>query len=109
VPSTLRDAAPLDPRRLGGAIHGIGDGAEGRRGARSSFLAFLITAARTQLDEAAKHGPLRLLTAARRLADFMTERASPAMRDFLAGPFEDSRHPRHPAAVARPPASIPVT
>jgi hypothetical protein len=34
------------------------------------LLAFLITAARTQLDEAAAYGPLRLLTAAGRLADF---------------------------------------
>ena len=27
------------------------------------LLAFLVTAARTQLDEAAEYGPLRLLTA----------------------------------------------
>ena len=32
------------------------------------LLAFLVTAARTQLDEAAEYGPLRLLTAAGRLA-----------------------------------------
>ncbi len=31
------------------------------------LLAYLITAARTQVDEAAEYGPLRLLTAARRL------------------------------------------
>ena len=31
------------------------------------LLAFLITAARTQLDEAAEYGPLRMLTAAGRL------------------------------------------
>ena len=41
------------------------------------MLAFLVTAARTQLDEAAEYGPLRLLMAAGRLADFMAERASP--------------------------------
>jgi hypothetical protein len=32
-------------------------------------LAYLITAARTQMDEAAEYGPLRLLTAANMLAD----------------------------------------
>ena len=52
------------------------------------LLAFLITAARTQLDEAAEYGPLRLLTAAGRLADFMAERASPGTRAFLDGPFK---------------------
>jgi hypothetical protein len=51
------------------------------------LLALLVTAARTQLDEAAEYGPLRLLTAAGRLADFMAERASPATRAFLAGPL----------------------
>jgi Family of unknown function (DUF6092) len=51
------------------------------------LLAFLVTAARTQLDEAAEYGPLRLLTAAGRLADFMAGRASPATRQFLAGPL----------------------
>ena len=52
------------------------------------LLSFLITAARTQLDEAAEYGPLRLLTAAGRLADFMAERASPGTRAFLAGPLK---------------------
>jgi hypothetical protein len=52
------------------------------------LLAFLITAARTQLDEAAEYGPLRLLTAAGRLADFMGERSSPATRAFLTGPLK---------------------
>jgi len=51
------------------------------------LLAFLITAARTQLDETAEHGPLRLLTAARWLADCTAERASPATCDFLGGPL----------------------
>jgi len=53
------------------------------------LLAFLITAARTQLDEAAEYGPLRMLTAAGRLADFMAERASPGTRSFLAGPLKE--------------------
>jgi hypothetical protein len=52
------------------------------------ILAFLVTAARTQLDEAAEYGPLRLVTAAGRLADFVIERASPETREFLAGPFK---------------------
>lgn len=53
------------------------------------LLAFLITAARTQLDEAAEYGPLRLLTAAGRLAAFIDERASPGTRELLAGPLRD--------------------
>ena len=64
------------------------------------LLAFLITAARTQLDEAAEYGPLRMLTAAGRLADFIAERASPGTRGLLAGPLKDlpdaalrSQHP----------------
>ena len=51
------------------------------------LLAFLVTAARTQLDEAAEYGSLRLLTAAGRLAAFMAPRASPATRALLAGPL----------------------
>ncbi|MGD9988925.1 DUF6092 family protein [Pseudonocardia sp.] len=39
-------------------------------------LAYLVTAARTQVDEAAEYGPLRLLTAARRLAGFLGPRSS---------------------------------
>jgi Family of unknown function (DUF6092) len=39
-------------------------------------LAFLVTAARTQTDEAAEYGPMRLLMAARLLAERMAE--SPA-------------------------------
>ena len=52
------------------------------------LLAFLITAARTQHDEAAEYGPLRLLTAASRLADFIGPRASTSTREFLAGPMK---------------------
>ena len=44
------------------------------------LLAYLITAARTQVDEAAEYGPLRLLTAARRLAGSPSElRHAPRM------------------------------
>jgi hypothetical protein len=51
------------------------------------LLAFLVTAARTQLDEAAAYGPLRLLTGATKLADFIDARSSPETRALLAGPF----------------------
>jgi len=51
------------------------------------LLAFLVTAARTQLDEAAEYGPLRLLLAASRLADAIGPRVSPETRALLAGPL----------------------
>ncbi len=47
-------------------------------------LAYLITAARTQLDEAAEYAPLRLMTAARKLADHLAARATPELRVLLA-------------------------
>jgi hypothetical protein len=40
------------------------------------LLAFLVTAARTQVDEAAEYGPMRLLMAAHRLGELIGERAS---------------------------------
>jgi len=52
------------------------------------LLSFLVTAARTQLDESPEYGPLRLLTAAGRLAGLMAERASPATQALLAGPLK---------------------
>ena len=52
------------------------------------LLSFLITAARTQVDEAAEYGSLRLLTAAGRLADVIAERVSPDTRTFLTGPLK---------------------
>src|SRR3954464_3598940 len=57
------------------------------------LLAYLITAARTQVDEAAEYGPLRLLTAARRLAARVPPR-SPGPPAPLP--------PRPPGARARP-------
>jgi uncharacterized protein DUF6092 len=51
------------------------------------LLAFLVTAARTQLDEAAEYGPLRLLTAAGRLMGFTAARCSPETRALLDGPL----------------------
>ena len=44
------------------------------------LVAFLVTAARTQVDEAAEYGSLRLLTAASRLAELIAERVSPETR-----------------------------
>jgi Family of unknown function (DUF6092) len=51
------------------------------------LLAFLVTAARTQLDEAPEYGSLRLLTAAGRLADAVAGRVSPATRALVTGPL----------------------
>lgn len=51
------------------------------------LLAYLVTAARTQVDEAAEYGPMRLLTAAHRLADAMAPRSSSATADALRGPL----------------------
>jgi len=51
------------------------------------LVAFLVTAARTQVDEAAEYGSLRLLTAAGRLAELIVERVSPQTRTFLMGPL----------------------
>src|SRR4029077_8489543 len=53
------------------------------------LLAFLVTAARTQLEEAAEDALRRMLTAAGRLADFIAERASPGTRGLLAGPLKE--------------------
>jgi hypothetical protein len=47
------------------------------------LLAYLVTAARTQVDEAAEYGPLRLLTAAQRLGSFMAPRASQATQALI--------------------------
>ena len=51
------------------------------------LVAFLVTAARTQVDEAAEYGPLRLLTAASRLAEMIGDRVTPETRAFLTGPL----------------------
>jgi Family of unknown function (DUF6092) len=47
------------------------------------ILAFLVTAARTQVDEAREYGPLRLLMAAHRLAEKIQSRVSPGTAGFL--------------------------
>jgi Family of unknown function (DUF6092) len=52
------------------------------------LLAFLATAARTQVDEPPEYAPLRLLTAAQRLGDAIIERVSPGTRQLLSGPMQ---------------------
>lgn len=52
------------------------------------LLAYLITAARTQVDEAAEYGPMRLLTAARRLAEQIAPRSSEATAAFVHDELE---------------------
>ena len=47
-------------------------------------LAYLITAARTQLDEAAEYAPLRILTTAQRLGDAMRPDAPDALRRLIS-------------------------
>jgi Family of unknown function (DUF6092) len=51
------------------------------------LLAYLVTAARTQLDEAAEYGPLRLLMAARRLGEMIAPRSSESVRQLVTGPL----------------------
>lgn len=51
------------------------------------LLAYLVTSARTQVDEAAEYGPMRLLTAARRLGEAMALRSSDPTAEFVAGPL----------------------
>jgi Family of unknown function (DUF6092) len=53
------------------------------------LLAYLVTAARTQVDEAAEYGPMRLLTAAHRLAEAIGPRSSPDTAATLAGPLAE--------------------
>jgi len=47
-------------------------------------LAYLISAARTQLDEAAEYAPMRLMTAARKLADHLAPRATPPVQALVS-------------------------
>jgi hypothetical protein len=47
-------------------------------------LAYLITAARTQLDEAAEYAPMRMLTAAQRLGDALRPDAPEALHPVIA-------------------------
>jgi len=47
------------------------------------LLTYLVTAARTQADEAAEYAPMRLLTAAGRLAEMIEPNASARLRPLL--------------------------
>ena len=51
------------------------------------LLAYLVTSARTQVDEAAEYGPMRLLTAARRLGTAIAAHSSAATAEFVTGPL----------------------
>jgi hypothetical protein len=65
------------------------------------LLAYLVTAARTQVDEAAEYAPLRLLTAAARLAEMLEPNASasvvPLLRDIRQGFSETAVQASEPA------------
>jgi Family of unknown function (DUF6092) len=52
------------------------------------LLAYLITAARTQVDEAAEYGPMRLLIAAHRLAETIAPRCSEGTQGLVSGPVQ---------------------
>ena len=52
-------------------------------GGAVELLAYLVTAARTQLDEAAEYAPMRLLTAAGRLAEMAEPNARARLRPLL--------------------------
>ena len=52
------------------------------------LLSFLVMSARTMVDEPNEYAPLRLLTAAGRLGDFIKNRATPETQQLLAGPLK---------------------
>ena len=56
-------------------------------GAVLEILTYLVSAARTQIDEAAEYGPMRLMTGARRLTEQLPEdvvaASGPALARFL--------------------------
>ena len=56
------------------------------------MFTFLITAARTQLDDPCLYGSMRLLSAAEMLRDFMAHDASPPARQLLAATMEKTEH-----------------
>jgi Family of unknown function (DUF6092) len=65
------------------------------------LLAYLVTAARTQVDEAAEYAPMRLLTAAGRLAEMAEPNADarlrPLLRDIRQGCSETAVRAGDPA------------
>jgi len=63
------------------------------------LLAFLLTAARTQVDEAAEYGPMRLVMAADRLREAIAARVSAPTRAFLSDSLGDVALLATPAAT----------
>ena len=55
------------------------------RQSQMSILVYLVTAARTQVDEAAEYTPMRLLTAAGQLAEMAEPDASARVRAACCG------------------------
>ena len=51
------------------------------------LLAYLVTSARTQVDEAGEYGPMRLMTAARRLGAAIAAHSSAPTAEFVTGPL----------------------
>lgn len=64
-------------------------------------LAYLVTAARTQVDEAAEYGPMRLLTAARRVAENVPEAVAGAQGPAVGGLLEELRRAEPTATPTR--------
>lgn len=56
------------------------------------LFTFLVVAARTQLDDPHHYASMRLLTAAEKLRDFMTKRASPETQEMLNATVDKSEH-----------------
>jgi hypothetical protein len=52
------------------------------------LLIYLVTAARTQVDEAAEYAPMRLLTAAGRLAEMAEPNASARLQPLLRATWQ---------------------
>ena len=52
------------------------------------LFAFLVTSARTQIDEPAHYAPMRLLSAAERLVDFVSGDVSAEAREMMAATRE---------------------
>jgi hypothetical protein len=56
------------------------------------LFALLVTSARIQLDEPCRYAPMRLLSAAERLRDFIKVRASSRALKLLEGSVEKAAH-----------------
>ncbi len=56
------------------------------------MFTFLMTAARTQLDDPCLYASMRLLSAAEKLRDFITEDVSPEARQLLVSTMEKTEH-----------------